>query len=278
MGIITLFCLFPIVLVISGSLSSETAVITKGYNLLPQEFCFTAYAAIFKDASQVLRCYANTVFITLVGTAVGLFFTAMTAYVLQKQDFEWRNSFAFFFYFTTLFSGGLVPSYLLMISLGMRNTYTVLIVPGLFSVFNLLVMRNFMKTIPQTISESAEIDGANDFVIFIYLILPLSGPSLATISLFMALNYWNSWHGCMLYITDASKFTLQYYLYNMLNSTFAIKELLQDSGGYGSLVDLMPAQTTRLAMTVVATGPIVLLYPFIQRFFVKGITVGAVKG
>lgn len=276
-GIVSLLCLLPFVLIISGSFSSESEIIKYGYNLLPRGFSLDAYKLVFQSSDRILIAYRNTILYTIFGTALGLFLTAMTGYVLNRKDFAWRNFFSFFFYFTTLFSGGLVPGYILMINLGMKNNPLANILPSLLSVFNILIMRNFMNSIPDAITESAKVDGANDFVIFLRLILPLLKPALATVGLFLALTYWNAWYNCMLYINDYKLYTLQYHLYVLLNKAEEIRRMLE-MGATVTEMDTPPAETTKLAMTCVATGPIILLYPFVQRYFVKGITIGAVKG
>jgi putative aldouronate transport system permease protein len=245
--------------------------------LLPSTFSFSSYEFIFKQPAQILKSYGITIFVTLVGTIVGLFLTAMTAYVLQRKDFRFRNAFAFYFFFTTLFSGGLVPWYVLIVTyLDLKNSLLAIIMPMLLNVFYIIIMRSFMSsTIPDAISESAKIDGAGDFRIFISIILPLSKPALATIGLFIALNYWNDWYHALLFIENRDLYPLQYFLYNILNSiSFANSAAAQA----GVAVVAMPKESFKLAMTVVATGPIILLYPFVQKYFVKGITVGAVKG
>lgn len=275
-GIVSLLCLLPFVLVISGSFSSQSSIVKYGFSLFPREFSLDAYKLVFTVPERILLAYRNTILYTVIGTTVGLLLTAMTGYVLNRKDFAWRNIFAFFFYFTTLFSGGLVPSYLLMTALHMKNNPLAVVLPGLFSVFNILIMRNFMNSIPDAISESAKVDGANDFVIFAKLILPLLKPALATVGLFLALSYWNSWYGCMLYINDYRLYTLQYYLYNTLNKADEIRRLI--ALGVDTGTESPPSETMKFALTCVATGPIILLYPFVQKYFVKGITIGAVKG
>lgn len=275
-GIVSLLCLLPFVLVISGSFSSQSSIVKYGFSLFPREISLDAYKLVFTVPERILLAYRNTILYTVIGTTVGLLLTAMTGYVLNRKDFAWRNIFAFFFYFTTLFSGGLVPSYLLMTTLHMKNNPLAVVLPGLFSVFNILIMRNFMNSIPDAISESAKVDGANDFVIFAKLILPLLKPALATVGLFLALSYWNSWYGCMLYINDYRLYTLQYYLYNTLNKADEIRRLI--ALGVDTGTESPPSETMKFALTCVATGPIVLLYPFVQKYFVKGITIGAVKG
>lgn len=276
--IIALLGVIPFIMLLSGSFTSESYIVNHGYSLIPKEFSVNAYKTIFENPQRIVNSYAVTIFITVVGTVISLFLTAMTAYVLQRKDFPWRNKISYFIYFTTLFSGGLTPWYMLMMKFGMKNNLASLIIPHLFSVFNILIVRNYLNGIPHEISESAKVDGANDFLIFVKLIMPLSKPVLATIALFTGLAIWNEWYNCMLFISDTKLYTLQYYLYNMLNNAAAMKELVS-----GTSTDLLastdlPSESTKLAMAMIATGPILLLYPFIQKYFVKGIVIGAVKG
>ena len=276
-AIVALLGILPFIMLISGSLTSERYIINHGYSIIPFEFSTAAYAAIFKQPQSIINSYGVTIFITVVGTVCSLFLTSMASYVLQRKDFEWRNVFSYFIYFTTLFNGGLTPWYILVKKMGMGNTLFALIIPNLFNVFHILIMRNYMRGIPHEITESAKVDGANDFIIFLRLILPISKPVLATIGLFTGLVYWNEWYNTMLFISNENLYPLQYYLYNMLNSAEAMRNLLQYAGAPVDSVSL-PAESTKLAMTIVAAGPILLLYPFMQKYFVKGITIGAVKG
>lgn len=271
-----LACLIPFILIISGSFTAEEAIIRYGYNIIPKEFSLKAYKFLVESPDAILRAYWVSVARTFVGTLISLFLMSMTAYVLQRKDFPYRNKFALFFYFTTLFSGGLVPTYILMIKyLHLKDTFLALIIPLLFSVFDMIIIRTFMSTLPESMSESAKIDGAGDFKIFIAIILPLSKPALATIGLFSALSYWNDWMYAMLYIQNDRMYPLQYYLYKILSQIEAVKNLAR--AGVNATIDL-PEESYKLAMTVVATGPIVFLYPYLQKYFIKGITVGAVKG
>ena len=220
--------------------------------------------------------YGVTIGVTFFGTLLAVFLASMTGYVLSRRDFPWRNKFSFFFFFTTLFNGGLVPWYILCVRyLHMKNSIWALILPLMFSVWNMIIAKTFMSGIPAAITESAKIDGANDIVIFIKLILPLSKPLIATLSLFSALAYWNDWYNCMLFINDSSKWNLQYTLQNILNSSEALNRMASQTG---MKVASLPAESMKMAMTVVAIGPIILLYPFLQKYFVKGMTVGSVKG
>ncbi len=271
-----LVCVIPFILIISSSFTSENYIIRNGYTLLPKEFSTAAYGLIFQNPRKILRAYAVTIFVTAVGTAVSVFINSMTGYVLQRKDFRWRNIFSFYFFFTTLFSGGLVPWYILCVKyLHLKNTIWALIVPTLVSVWHIILVKGFMGGIPIEITESAKIDGAGDFKIFVRLILPLAKPVVATIGLFTALTYWNDWYMCMLFIDKGELMNLQYLLYQLMGSIKALREIASQTS---ISVSSMPIESTKMALTVVATGPIILLYPFVQKYFVKGITLGAVKG
>ncbi len=271
-----ILCLIPFIMLISGSLTSEASIAQYGYGIVPKELSFEAYRLLFKYPEDVIRAYGVSIFITIVGTIAGLFIITMTAYVISRKDFKHRNKLTFFFYFTTLFNGGILSTYIFLIRyLHLKDNYLALILPIIINIFYLLIMRSFMSAIPDSISESAKIDGAGDFTIFIKLILPLSKAGLATIGLFYALDYWNDWYNAMLYITDYKKYPLQYMLYQMLSASDAMARISSMSSVSMSMI---PSRSLKLAMAVVATGPIILVYPFVQKYFVKGITVGAVKG
>lgn len=275
--ILAVFCVFPFLLVISSSLSDESTIIEKGFQIFPTAFSTEAYSLLFKYPEEMLKAYGITISVTAIGTLVGLFLTSMTAYVLSRRDFKWRSSFSFFFFFTTLFSGGLVPWYLMIVNyLHLKDTLLVLILPMLMNVFYIIVMKSFMSSIPDAITESAKIDGAGDFRIFMQLIVPLSKPALATIGLFIALAYWNDWYNALLFISKSDLMPLQYYLYKMLGNMDGMRKAMMASGAVVN-TDL-PTESLKMAMTIVATGPILLAYPFIQKYFVTGLTIGAVKG
>ncbi len=277
-GLFALVCLAPFYLIIIASFTSENSLIRNGYPLLPNlaEFSVQAYQLCLKNPVAILHSYGVTITVTLVGTLLSVLMASMTGYVLSRRDFPWRNQFSFFFFFTTLFNGGLVPWYLLCIRyLHFKNSYLGLILPLMFSVWNMIIAKSFMSGLPSEISESAKIDGANDIVIFVRLILPLSKPLLATLGLFSALAYWNDWYNCMLFQTNENNFTLQYYLQRVLGSAEAMRIVAEKSG---MALPSVPLESMKMAMTIIATGPIILLYPFVQRYFVKGLTIGAVKG
>ena len=269
-------CVLPFVMLISGSFSSEQAIRFNGYSILPQEFTTEAYGVIFKSPEKVLRAYGVTIFITAVGTILGLFLLTMTAYVISRQDFKYRNKISFFFYFTTLFNGGMISTYIFYIQyLHLKDNFLALILPGIMNVFYLLIMRSFVNTVPTALIESAKIDGAGEFRIFVRSVLPLLKSGLATIGRFRALGYWNDWYNAMLYMNTETKFPLQYMLYNMLQKQQALAAIASQ---VGIKVENLPSNSLKLAMAVVATGPIILFYPFVQKYFVKGITIGSVKG
>ena len=271
-----LVCIIPFFLIIASSFTSESYIIKNGYVLWPKEFSTSAYELIFKNPAKILRAYGVTAFVTIIGTALSVFVNAMTGYVLQRKDFRWRNIFSFYFFFTTLFSGGLVPWYILCVkTLHLKNTIWALIIPTIVSVWNIILVKGFMGGIPGEITESAKIDGAGDFRIFVKLILPLSKPVVATIGLFTALAYWNDWYMCMLFIDKKELFDLQYLLYQLMGSIKALREIASQST---ISVSSMPIESTKMALTIVATGPLILVYPFVQKYFVKGLTLGSVKG
>lgn len=277
-GIIAAAAVIPFVMLVSSSVQSEDTVVKYGYSLIPRDFNPFAYKFIFKNPTDILRSYGITIFITLAGTAISLFFSAMTAYVLSRKDVKYRNAMAFYLFFTTLFNGGLVPYYLLISNtLKLKNTVVILLLSGMFNVMYILIIRTYISnSVPDSISESAKIDGAKDFAIFIKIVLPLLKPALAAIGLFVALGYWNDWFTSTLFITEKKMFPLQYLLYRMLTSARYAQEMASKNAAMGA--QAVPQETIKLALTVVATGPIVLAYPFAQKYFVAGMTIGSVKG
>ncbi|MCM3630609.1 carbohydrate ABC transporter permease [Paenibacillus glycanilyticus] len=276
-SIFALSCLLPFLLILGTSLTTESAIKKFGFNFWPKEFTTFAYKIVFENPDMMVGSYIVTIGITVVGTALGLFLVAMTGYALQRPDFGYRNSISFFIYFTTLFSGGLVPFYLLVTQyLSLKDSYMAVLLPGLLSPFLIIMMKSFVRSIPHAITESAKIDGAGDFTIFIRLILPMTTPALATIGLFIALGYWNEWYNSMLFLSPNMEYRpLQLFLYNVITSADFIR-----NSAAASNVELrdVPLESMKMATAVVATGPVILFYPFVQRYFIKGITVGAVKG
>lgn len=280
-GLMALICLVPFIMIVSGSLSSEAAIIKNGFSLLPQDFSLEAYKTVFKEPVVVFRAYATTILLTIVGTVTGLLLQTTTAYVLARKDFGWRNFFSFFFYFTTLFSGGLVPYFILITrTLNLKDNYLALLLPLLFSVYNLLIMKSYIMAIPDSLIDAAKIDGCGEVRTLYQVVLPLIKPALATVGLFIALAYWNDWYNAMLYIKTENKYPLQYFLYQQVNNIETYKKLIATNGISSAVVSAvsLPTQTLKMALTIVVTGPIVLAYPLVQKYFVQGITIGAVKG
>ncbi len=273
--LITIACVVPFLLILSRSFSSESAIAVNGYSILPQDFTLNAYKTVLRLGNKIPKAYLVTIFITLVGTSLGLLTTSMSGFVLSRQDFKYRNVAAFFIYFTTLFSAGMIPAYLVNVNiLHLNNNILVLILPSVMNPFNIFLFRNFLKSVPDALMESARIDGAGDFTIYYRVMMPLAKPAIATIGLFLALGYWNEWYRCNLYIKDADMYTLQYLLYNMLQNV----EKMFSEQGLATPGLQMPSETMKLATAMLATGPVLIFYPFVQKYFTGGLIVGGVKG
>lgn len=274
-ALLAVVCVVPFILILSGSFSSESAIAVNGYSLLPQDFTLDAYKTVLHLGNKIPRAYLVTIFITFAGTSLGLLTTSMSGFVLSRQDFKYRNTAAFFIYFTTLFSAGMIPSYLVNVNiLNLNNNILVLILPSIMNPFNIFLFRNFLKSIPDALMESARIDGAGDFTVYWRVMMPLAKPAIATIGLFLALGYWNEWYRCNLYIKDQSLYTLQYLLYNMLQN---VEKMFSEQGLATPGLQL-PSQTMKLATAMLATGPVLVFYPFVQKYFTGGLIVGGVKG
>ncbi len=274
-----MLCVTPFYLIGISSFASESSLIRNGFRMIPEEFSLDAYRLVFTNPARIGRAYLNTIFVTLAGTVLSLFLTTLTGYVLSRRDFKWRNGFSFFFFFTTLFSGGLIPWYILCTQvLHFKNTYFALILPMAFPIWNMVIAKNFMRGVPIEISESAKMDGAGELTIYFKLYLPISKPLLATLGLFAALAYWNDWYNSMLFNTKEEMQSLQYFLQDMLSTIQALKQLIAEGNLEVAQKANLPTTSMRMTMTCVVTGPIIFLYPIVQRYFVKGLTIGAVKG
>jgi putative aldouronate transport system permease protein len=272
MIIYSIACLYPILLTFMTSISSEKSVVNNGFQLFPEQFSFLSYKMIFTDKS-IFQAYGITIIITVVGTIVSLFFCGMAGYAMSVQKVKYRNHVAMFFYIPMIFSAGLAPWYLVCTQvLHLRNNIYALIIPGLISPFNIFLLRNYFKTIPASLIESAEIDGCSNIRTFIQIILPLSSPIIATVCLFVALGYWNDWTSALWFIDDQKLYPLQYYLYRVKD----MMDMVKRNGSMSSIK--LPTQTFQIAILFVTIGPIVLVYPFVQRYFIKGIMIGGVKG
>lgn len=266
-----LFALIPLWMIVAGSLTAESTLARSGYSFFPEPFSLDAYAAIF-SGTTVFKGYAATLFITFVGTALSLCATASLSWVIARRMPRISRPLTVFAYLPMLFSGGLVPMYLLVTQvLQLQNSWFAVILPHMMAPFLLFVAVSFFRQLPEEILDSAKVDGAGELRIFFEIVLPLSKPILAVIGLFYAVSYWNEWFTAMLFISDPDKYPLQLMLQNLIaNVTNAT--MLPGSGSTAPIYQL------RLALTVVTIGPILLAYPFAQRYFVKGLTLGATKG
>lgn len=276
--VLSAICLLPFWLVISGSVSDQQSIRLNGYQLIPKNFSLDAYKMLFRIPQELICAYGVTILVTVTGTGLGLLVTSMASYVLANKNFRYRYQVSFFFYFTSIFGGGLVPWYIFNTKyLHFHNNIIALILPIMVNVTYLLILKSYMMSIPESLYESAYLDGAGDMVVYFRIALPLCKAGLATVGLFIALNYWNDWYNAMLFLDEGRRelYPLQYYLNNILTKAQAINAAAARSGIPASDV---PSEPMKLAMTVIATGPIVLLYPFLQKYFVKGVTIGAVKG
>lgn len=270
-------CVIPFIVAISASFSDERMLLRSGYGFLPRGFSLQAYNMLF-STSQIFDSYKVSIFVTVAGTILSMIVTAMMAYPLSVKKLKYRGAISFFAYFTMLFNGGLVPTYMLISKyLGMRDTVWVMILPVLVNPWNLFLLRNFFSAIPAELHESARIDGANDVRILWQIILPVSLPALATVALFYGVAYWNQWYNAMLYIEDSKLFPLQYLIMRMMRNIELMKQM---AGQAGFAVDMssMPSTTSKMATAIVTIGPIIVAYPFAQKYFTSGLIVGSVKG
>lgn len=246
--------------------------------MLPRDFSLEGYAYIFKDLKAIMRAYYVSIVTTVAGTALGLILNSMLAFVLSRPNYRFRSALTIFLTIPMVLNSGLVPFYIWVTRyLNLKDTWAVLILPTAVVPWYIIMLRTFFKQIPYDLSESAIIDGAGEFRIYWKIILPLSKPALATVGMFLALQYWNSWYHPMLFIDDASLINLQYKLYRLMVDVLELLRSLAESGMTTSIGD-MPSESMRMAMCIVAAGPMLLVFPFFQKYFVKGLTVGGVKG
>ncbi len=270
-----LFCLVPLLLIISASFTDEIALTRDGYRLIPSEFSTEAYDLIFRNPTVIVRAYAVTLLTTTVGTLIALTFMSMLAYVLSRPDFVLRKPLSFFVFFTMLFNGGVVPYYILMTQyLHVQDTFFALMLPYFVVAFYVLILRTYFAALPSELIDAARVDGAGELRIFVSIALPLAKPALATIGLFTALNYWNDWTTSLYFIRDPHLYPLQYLLYIIQSNSQAMQ--LQSAVG-NITVGEVPTQTARMAMAVLATGPAALFFLFFQRYLIRGVTLGAFK-
>ncbi len=266
-------CTFiPFWLVIVSSFSSERSIVMNGYSLWPKEFSLDAFEYLL-GRGTIGRAYLVTISVTLIGTLLAVTITTMIAYAISRPYLKYRNAISFVIYFTMLFSGGLVPWYITVVKLGLKNTVWAMILPMSFSAWNMFLMRNFFAGLPNELAESAKIDGAGEFRTFWSIMLPISKPGIATITLFYMLGFWNDWWMAMNFIEERSFYPLQYLLRQVMSNVKYAVEV-------GAILSntTIPTDAVQMATCLLAIGPIIFVYPFVQKYFIKGITVGAVKG
>lgn len=266
-------CTFiPFWLVIVSSFSSERSIVMNGYSLWPKEFSLDAFEYLL-GCGTIGRAYLVTISVTLIGTLLAVTITTMIAYAISRPYLKYRNAISFVIYFTMLFSGGLVPWYITVVKLGLKNTVWAMILPMSFSAWNMFLMRNFFAGLPNELAESAKIDGAGEFRTFWSIMLPISKPGIATITLFYMLGFWNDWWMAMNFIDERSLYPLQYLLRQVMSNVKYAVEV-------GAILSntTIPTDAVQMATCLLAIGPIIFVYPFVQKYFIKGITVGAVKG
>ena len=272
-------CVLPLLLVIMVSFSSEQSIFMKGYSFFPEEFSLEAYRYFLKLGDQIIRSYGITIFVTVVGTVFSLIITTMLSYVLSRPDYRYGKILTMMLLFTMLFNGGMVPSYMVNTQLlGLRDSVWVLIFPMSLNAFYVIVLRTFFRGIPLEIIEASRMDGAGEFRTFLQMVLPLSKPGVATIGLFTVIAYWNDWFLGMLYIFDTKKYPIQTLLQSMQNSLEALSQSSVNALEYADMAKNAPTDSGRMALTVLVVIPVMLAYPFFQKYFVKGLTVGGVKG
>ncbi len=278
--LICLTFILPMIYVLSISFSSEQAISDFGYSLIPKAWSLDAYKHIFRNPDQVIYSYQTTIFFSVVGSFASLLVMALVAYPLSRQSFKLRQPITFFIFFTMLFGGGLIPTYILNTQyLGLGNTIWIYIFPSLVSAWYIIIIRTFFSQLPQSLVESAKIDGAKELRIFFQIVLPLSKPVLATVLLMTLLGKWNDWYTSLIYIRDSRLYSLQYMLQKMLREAEFVKGLSNSQMGLNIQLETeVPTESVRFAMVIVAAGPMLVVFPFFQKYFTRGLTVGAVKG
>lgn len=277
MALLAAACLFPLLLVFAVSITDETSLIQNGYSLFPKVLSLSAYKYLLGDVDKIIRAYGVSIFITVVGSGLSLMVITMYAYPISRPDFKYNKVFSFIVFFTMLFNGGLIPLYFVYVKfLGLKDNLFAMILFWMMNPFYVMIARTYFRTsIPASVIEAARIDGAGQFKTFLSIVLPLAKPVLATIVMFNVLWYWNDWYSPMLFIQDESLYNLQYLMYKTEKS---IQFIISNSNPMvNSGIANLPSQTARMAMAIIAIGPLVLAYPFFQRYFVAGITLGATK-
>ena len=280
LGLLALVALLPIILIVIASFTDETTLLRNGYSFFPEMWSADAYVYMIQQGSTIFRAYGISILVTIIGTVVSVLITTMIAYPMSRRNFKYKNALAFFVFFTMLFNGGVVPSYMMWTQVfQIKNTLWALIIPNyLCGAFNIFLVRNYYaNSIPEALIESAQIDGASELTIFFRIIFPLAVPTVATISLFTALIYWNDWVNALYYIQKPQYYGIQNLLIRIMNNIQYLKSGAA-SVAVGTGAISLPSNAVRMSMAVIGILPIVVIYPSVQKYFVKGVVVGAVKG
>lgn len=277
--VFALIAIAPVILIFISSFSEEKELLAKGYSYFPKAWSLDAYAAIFSQRDSIFSAYGMTIIVTAIGTIINVIMTILFAYPLSRKDFKYRNILSFFVFFTMLFNGGIVPQYIMYTRyLGIKNTILALIIPNrLLGAFNIFLVRNYYSnSIPNALVEAAKIDGANELQVFGQIMVPLAKPVIATISLFVGLAYWNDWVNGLYYISKSNLFTLQLLLKKLLDNI----QLLASGRATAALGTqyTIPTTSYRMALAVIGVVPILIIYPFVQQYLVRGTVIGAIKG
>jgi len=274
-------CVVPLLVILGISFSTEESIMRFGYSMIPREFSVQAYDYLFRDGTTIVRAYMVTLFTTIVGMAMCVVTVCLYAYPLSRSTFKFRKFFMFFLFITMLFSGGMVASFVVNTNLlGLRNNIWIMVLPMAFNAFWVIVMRTFYRTqIPESLIESAKIDGAGEWLTLMKIVLPLSLPGVATVALFSTIGIWNDFFLNLLYIRDQELYNLQRLIQQALQTIETLRTIAFKIGAAGGSVDLskLPNETFRMAICIVTIGPIVLAYPFFQKYFIRGLTIGAIK-
>lgn len=278
--LLSLACVLPVILVIIVSVTHNDSLINEGYSFFPSKWSLIAYKTVFKDFTTMANAYKVSIGITVVGTVLSVLLMALYAYPLSRKDYPYRNLFTFFLFFTMLFNGGIVSRYMIYTqTLHLKDSYMALILPLLIVPFNVIIMRTFFQsTIHPALIDSARIDGAGELRIFLRIVLPLSLPVLATMALFSTILYWNDWFNALLFINKEHMYPIQFLMLRVLKDVQYIRENMTIAAQNPELLKDLPNESLQMALAFIAMGPILIVYPFFQKYFVKGLTVGAVKG
>lgn len=276
--ITSIVCLLPLLLIISASFMTDAEIAKYGYGFIPRDFTAEAYSYILKKPIQLLTSYGVTIVVTLIGTVVGLLLTSMLAYGMSRKDYPFAKATTLYVYLTLLFPAGLVPWYMMISTvLNLKDTLFALIVPYLVSAWFVMLMKGYFADVSPSIIEAGKIDGASEFMIFFRLVIPMVKPGLATVGLFILLQYWNDYYLSLMFIQNSKLISLQYMLYRMMSNIDFLKSSLAVQAGLVTGVQI-PDKSIRMAMCVLAAGPMLVVFPFFQKYFVKGISIGSVKG